>query len=153
MLTICSVDNLNQKECGAPSTRTSHPGNLHQVAELDYDYWLTSGESTPTTISSQVDVMETVSIVTGGRVHAFVPFDPLRQVAFKLRLTSTDSFTLVKKAIEERGSVGVKLYPPMGFPAYGNAELPNGFWRRDWLPSWTARPEMGQLLLQLHMKL
>jgi predicted TIM-barrel fold metal-dependent hydrolase len=115
---------------------------------VDYDYWLASGESTPTTLPSQVDVMETVSVVTGGRVHAFVPFDPLRQVAFKLRLTSTDSFTLAKNAIEGRGSVGVKLYPPMGFAAYGNADLPKSFWRRDWLPSWTARPEMGELLDQ-----
>ncbi len=57
---------------------------------------------------------------------------------------------LVSDAIEKDGCVGVKLYPPMGFGALGNATLQGpggaGFWARPWLPPWTGRTDLGQLL-------
>lgn len=114
---------------------------------VDYDFWLAKGGPTPTPLDKQVEVMRQISVVTGGRVHAFVPFDPLRQVAFKLGHTSTDSYTLATGAIERSGCVGVKLYPPMGFAPLGNAKLKGEdggpFWRRKWLPDWAARPDLG----------
>jgi hypothetical protein len=114
---------------------------------VDYDFWLAKGDATPTNLASQVDVMEGIAIATGGRVHAFVPFDPLRDVAFKLNHSSTDSFTLVTQAIEKRGCVGVKLYPPMGFAAYGNKHQREGFWKQEWLPKWVQEtPKLGELL-------
>jgi hypothetical protein len=85
--------------------------------------------------------------------RAIVPFDPLRQVAHRLgKATAGDDepMALVTEAVERRGCVGVKLYPPMGFAALGNAlvqkEQGPHFWRRDWLPAWTDRADMGQLL-------
>ncbi len=51
---------------------------------VDYDWWLAMGQPTRTTLEMQVKVMREISILTGGRVHAFVPFDPLRQVASDL---------------------------------------------------------------------
>lgn len=117
---------------------------------VDYDWWLAKGRPTQTPLKTQVQVMKQISILTGGRVHAFVPYDPLKQVAFELTQTGEDSLSLVREAIEKHGCVGVKLYPPMGFAALGNAGLygPNGtsFWARDWLPDLTARPDLGMLL-------
>lgn len=120
---------------------------------VDYDFWLADGGSPPTNLRSQVEVMETISVVTGGRVHGFVAFDPLREVAFELGKARVDSSTLVKEAIEHHGCVGVKLYPPMGFAAYGNGGLPRDFWHRSWLPEWTSRPDMGDLLDKAMLKM
>ena len=117
---------------------------------VDYDWWLAKGSATLTSLRAQVDVMRQIAIITRGRVHSFVPYDPLRQIAFDLKHASEDSFSLVKDAVEKSGCVGVKLYPPMGFAALGNAGLqgPNGtnFWARDWLPAWTNRSDLGSLL-------
>jgi hypothetical protein len=114
---------------------------------VDYDFWLKKGDRTRTSLATQVHVMRQMAIVTGGRVHAFVPFDPLRQVAFNLNKTPEDSLTLAQKAIREDGAVGVKLYPPMGFAALGNATKDGkGFWKQPWLPDWADRADLGQLL-------
>lgn len=116
---------------------------------VDYDYWLAKGERTKTTLQTQVEVMRSMSIVTGGRVHAFAPFDPLRQVAFKDRHESFDSLAFVQDAVRKHGCVGVKMYPPMGFAALGNETVNKDFpqfWDRPWLPDWTAKPGLGKRL-------
>jgi predicted TIM-barrel fold metal-dependent hydrolase len=118
---------------------------------VDYDWWISGGEPTHTKLPEQVEVMEAISVSTGGRVHAFVPFDPLRKVAVDLgKDKGFDPLALVMDAIENRGCIGVKLYPPMGFAPYGNtavqAEFGPHFWARDWLPSWMDRADMGLLL-------
>ena len=49
-------------------------------------------------------------------------FDPLRQAAYDIGyFTDFSPSGLVRRAIEEEGFLGVKLYPPMGFRAFGNA--------------------------------
>lgn len=44
----------------------------------------------------------------------------------------------------------MKLYPPMGFAALGNADLKGAdsanFWGKEGLPDWTNRPDFGILL-------
>jgi hypothetical protein len=98
---------------------------------VDYDWWLASGDSTPSSLREQVEVMEQIAIATGGRVHAFVPFDPFREVM--ARRTRDSSLSLVKDAIATHGAIGVKLYPPMGFAPFGNSGL--AIWKgKDWLP-------------------
>ena len=114
---------------------------------VDYDFWLKKGKPTFTSLETQVRVMRQISILTNGRVHAFMPFDPLRQVAFDLGHSTGDSLKLVQRAIGEDGFVGVKLYPPMGFAVLGNAEHDGkGFWKQPWLPDWTERGDLGSLL-------
>lgn len=124
--------------------------DLMLTSMVDYDWWLAKGYATHTPLKTQVKVMKQIAILTGGRVHSFVPFDPLRQVAFELKISGEDSLSLVREAIEMHGCIGVKLYPPMGFAALGNASLhgPHGtsFWARSWLPEWTDRTDLGQLL-------
>lgn len=127
-----------------PGTRVI---DLMLPSMVDYDFWLNKGKATFTTLEAQVSVMRQISILTNGRVHAFVPFDPLRQVAFDLGHSDADSLKLVQRAIREDGFVGVKLYPPMGFSVLGNAEHDGkGFWQQDWLPDWTNRGDLGSRL-------
>jgi predicted TIM-barrel fold metal-dependent hydrolase len=118
---------------------------------VDYDWWLAKGAPTPTSLATQVQVMQQISILTGGRVHGFAAYDPLRQVAAELGHAPQDSLSVVQDAVQKYGCAGVKLYPPMGFAALGNATLArqsNGkrFWARDWLPTWMDRDDMGTLL-------
>lgn len=127
-----------------PGTRVV---DLMLPSMVDYDFWLNKGKATFTTLETQVRVMRQISILTNGRVHAFVPFDPLRQVAFDLGHSVDDSLKLVQRAIGEDGFVGVKLYPPMGFAVLGNAEQDGkDFWKQDWLPNWTDHAYLGSRL-------
>lgn len=124
--------------------------DLMLASMVDYDWWLSQGCPPVTNLQKQVQVMAKMSIVTRGQVHGFVPFDPLREVAFyagkqpekacSRYAAAFSSLDLVKDAIQNRGCLGVKLYPPMGFSAYGNADRPATFWDRDWLPKWMLQP-------------
>jgi hypothetical protein len=85
---------------------------------VDYDWWLRNGKANGTTLQRQVGVMAEISVYTRGQVHAFVAFDPLREVAYRCRAQHSShnpwsSMELVTKAIGEQGCLGVKLYPPM----------------------------------------
>jgi hypothetical protein len=124
------------------------------VANLvDYDWPLAMGCGTKTSLRDQLDVMERLSLFTRGRVHAMVPYDPMRQVAIKsgnspgpdLHCGSSGSksdltFTEIKAAVESRGFLGIKLYLPMGFVPIGNASAQAGTWQQSWLPAWMNAP-------------
>jgi hypothetical protein len=64
-------------------------------------------------------------ILSGGRVHGFVPFCPLCAVVHRSSqpLADWDPLELVQNAIQNKGFMGVKLYPPVGFAPYGNKLL------------------------------
>ncbi len=116
--------------------------DLMLASMVDYDWWLAQGKKTRTSLQEQVEVMEQISVLTRGRVHGFVPFDPLREVAFrsKQREAGYSSLALVQDAVMNRGFPGVKLYPPMGFAAYGNGDMHPNFWKREGLPEWMQHP-------------
>lgn len=82
---------------------------------VDYDWWLARGSGTPSSLDDQVAAMERISVLTRGRVHGFVPFCPFRET-----MGAGTSMNRVKDAIGNRGFIGVKLYPPMGFAPYNN---------------------------------
>ena len=115
---------------------------------VDYDWWLTAGQATPTSLQTQIDVMAEISIYTKGQVHAFAPFDPLREIAFRSghiapKGNSYSSLTLIQDAVRTRGCIGVKLYPPMGFAPGGNASVEEAsptFWNQppNILPAWVT---------------
>jgi hypothetical protein len=101
---------------------------------LDFDWPLAKGSQTLTPIWDQIAVMEQISILTGGRVHYYVPFDPMKQVVYDFLGRSTQSpMDFVQNAMS-RGCIGVKMYPPMGFAPSGNASQGPNFWNRPWLP-------------------
>ncbi len=99
--------------------------DLLVASMVDYDYWLAKGAPTETRLNDQLDVMERIAVVTGGRVHGFAPFCPFRELMTSDGRSDGDAMRLVKKAVLERGFIGIKLYPPMGFAPWGNANVGN----------------------------
>ena len=98
---------------------------LFAPAMVDMDAHL--GDRALVTLRQQVDLMEMIFAITGGRFHGYAAFDPLRQARYDDYGAGEKSplspLNVVKRAIEEQGFVGVKLYPPMGFRPLGNGEL------------------------------
>jgi hypothetical protein len=127
-------------------SRSSRKIDLVICHFLDFDWPLAGGYPTITSISDQINVMEQISILTGGRVHCYVPFDPMKQVAYRLGYTTECPIALVQRAVNSQGFVGVKIYPPMGFAPIGNARKKASFWHRWWLPAVLQRPDFGCLL-------
>jgi len=91
--------------------------DLMFAAMVDYDWWLIEGDAPLTPLKEQVKLMEQISILSGGRIHGFAPFCPLREVAHRAgqgdEKLSWSSLAFVQDAILNHGCVGVKLYPPM----------------------------------------
>lgn len=90
---------------------------LFTPAMLDMELWL-RGDVT-TSIPEQIALYEKVVRIEQGRVHPFVGFDPLRQVN-SASFGGESALDWVQDAVMNRGFVGVKLYPPMGFRASAN---------------------------------
>src|SRR5262249_41520522 len=90
-------------------------------ATLDFDHWLRNDLDHPTPPAHQADLMSLISLVqdpTKFAVHGLIGFDPWRYLDYPKA-----GLTVVEKAIAEQGSVGVKIYPPMGFRALGNDQI------------------------------
>lgn len=94
----------------------SGPGvALLTPALIDYDHWLDDRPVSP--LADQIEVVDRLQRLPGNiRMHSFIAFDPWRDAAdiYRRRPRALD---LVRKAIGEKGFIGVKLYPPMGFRA------------------------------------
>lgn len=95
---------------------------------VDYEYWFKNSIDIP--MEQQIDTMfHQVILKQKGRFHAFVPFDPARELAFKGGLNNPDgqkeekgAFHLMKEAIEKKGFIGVKLYNSLGYRPLGNQD-------------------------------
>lgn len=87
---------------------------------LDMENWLGSDDAR-SSVAEQIEVMDLLQVqiarTTELHMHSFVGFDPWREAE------GGGSLKLVKEAVLDRGFVGVKLYPPMGFQAFGNGDL------------------------------
>lgn len=101
-----------------------HKGGVQLVtpALVDYDMWL--DDIAPSPIAAQVNVLDKISKQYQSAnneqnvpLHGFVAFDPLREAFFRMgaKEAKFSSFDVVKDAILNKGFVGVKMYPPMGF--------------------------------------
>jgi predicted TIM-barrel fold metal-dependent hydrolase len=86
-----------------------------------------------TTISEQMRVMRLLAERRPDNllVHPFVPYDPWRGAVDLASGRADEALRNVREAILAHGAVGVKLYPPMGFRASRNEELPNGEFRTE----------------------
>jgi predicted TIM-barrel fold metal-dependent hydrolase len=93
-------------------------------AFLDFTQWLNEKPNDDSTIVDQIAVMEAVQREAQKRfgviVHSLVPFDPWRQALDEYHNRNPTAFDLVCDAVETKGYLGVKLYPPMGFLPTGN---------------------------------
>ena len=91
-----------------------NPVDAFAVATVDYDASLQPSTAS-TTIADQVRLMEAIAILSKGRILPLVGYDPRRDVA-----SGGGALKDVENAITKFSHVGVKLYPVMGFAAYGN---------------------------------
>jgi predicted TIM-barrel fold metal-dependent hydrolase len=100
-------------------------------ALVDFSKWVEDDQHTP--LAEQIDAMERISRRGGPTpgtpaVHGFVAYDPLRQALHdRGHERGVAPLELVKTAIEKKGFIGVKLYPPMGFQPANNAALGQAF--------------------------
>ena len=106
--------------------RQKFPVALLCPALVDYDHWLgqyVEGRAA-SSLPEQVTVMGRIARRPDGpAVHGYLGFDPVRQAAWEAGIfKGYDPLALVRKALREEGFLGVKLYPPMGFRAMGNAD-------------------------------
>lgn len=93
-------------------------------ALVDYSNWL--GQPLTSKLPDQVAAMRTVARNPDlPPVHGYVAYDPLRRALVRERRTVIDGgfdpLDLVRTAIDDAGFIGIKLYPPTGFRATGNA--------------------------------
>lgn len=137
---VNAIDYLNTYSKGSPRKI-----DLVAASMVDYDYWLAKGNPTPTSLTEQVELMGDISILLGGRVHGFAPFCPFRELMTLDASGIGDSMRLVRRAIETRGFIGVKLYPPMGFAAWGNTGRTEWKGKASLLPVASA-PDFGKQL-------
>lgn len=128
------------------STGSARKIDLMVAHLVDFDWPIGGGTQTATSLPDQIRVMERISQLTGGRVLCFAPFDPMKEAAFRLGLTTESSLQTVQDAILYHGFIGVKLYPPMGFAPFGNAALAHGFWNKPWIPEPLRNDELGRLM-------
>lgn len=85
---------------------------------VDFNYWLDCPDRA-TNLQDQVRLHEQLALLSGGFLMPLVAYNPWVDIK-----EDDASIKLVKKAVQEHGCVGVKMYPPMGFYPYGNARIP-----------------------------
>lgn len=117
--------------------------DLMVTSVVDYDWPLGSSEGTRSSLAEQIRMNERISRLTRGWVHCHAPFCPFKQVAFWRGLTKEDPMALLQDAVANRGHIGVKIYPPMGFRPLNNAGLPTNFWDESPLESRLKGPGLG----------
>lgn len=94
---------------------------------VDFEKWLVLEDPGTSPIRDQIEVYAALALgFTDSLILNFAPFCPLRAALEREDASNADYDALanVKFAVEHRGFVGVKLYPPMGFRPIGNASLP-----------------------------
>lgn len=94
--------------------------NLFTPALIDFGPWVEDNPAT--SMARQIQLGEKIVRLFEGRVHPMVGFDPLRDAQF-LGFADNSPFAWVRRAVEEMGFLGVKMYPPMGFRPSGNEEV------------------------------
>ena len=82
---------------------------------MDMEPWFPGFPRPDRPLKRQVADMQQVIREHPGRIHPFLPFDPVRQLE-----TGGEALAVVRDNIGQ-GFLGVKVYPPMGFRAWDNA--------------------------------
>ena len=85
--------------------------DLFTPALVDFTYWVK--DEPESSIPAQIILFDKIIQLFKGQIHPFVAYDPWREA--ERGDNPNGSLYWVKKAIEEHGFIGVKLYPPMGF--------------------------------------
>jgi predicted TIM-barrel fold metal-dependent hydrolase len=98
---------------------------------LDMELWLKDETVVP--YDKQIQNIGNVCKNTNGKLHPFVPFDPMRQVLAEKDQSGTviTPLDMVKEAVEKYGYIGVKVYPAMGYLPFDNANFLSGLPDKD----------------------
>jgi len=129
---------LSQRDLAAVGRRLveEFPGDgieLSVPLMIDYEYWFRNTRDVE--MDAQVNAVASRIVAPfAGRIHPFVPFDPARELAWRMRLPRPDdpaggqaeptsSLALVKDAVLRRGFIGVKIYNSLGYRPLGNAAV------------------------------
>jgi len=77
------------------------------------------------TLDEQMEVMQLLAEKRpeGLLVHPFVPYDPWQGAVDMIEGRADTGLRFVREAVEQRGAIGIKLYPPMGFRASDNRSI------------------------------
>jgi predicted TIM-barrel fold metal-dependent hydrolase len=92
---------------------------LFTPAMVDFDLWIGSekcSETVPSSIGDQIALSARIATHSDQKIRCLAPFNPLRAIV------DPGYFPLMEKAAGEFGCLGFKVYPPMGFAAYGNPD-------------------------------
>ena len=134
---------------------------LMTPATLDITLWLPDSkfDDPPTPLLDQAELMRLIALIQPPTLamHGFIGFDPWRQVDDLAHGRTPTALDVVKTAIEQKGFIGVKLYPPMGFRATGNATIPDCDFP-EWMvpcvnaatPTFTLGPKLDAALDSLY---
>lgn len=107
-------------------------------ALVDFDHWL---KPLPRTAhEDQIKLHQLLSQLSGGYMRPLVAYNPWSDV-----LDNGKTLARTLDALDRRGFVGVKIYPPNGFRPFGNAHSP-GIPTTPGMPSAT---DLDRVLLRL----
>jgi hypothetical protein len=84
-------------------------------ALVDFDRWL--GCPPRSSHEDQIKVHQLLSQLSGGSMRPLVAYNPWTDIA-----SPGKALARVVDAVTDRGFVGVKIYPPMGFRPFGNKD-------------------------------
>lgn len=93
--------------------------SLFTPAMVDFDLWIgpaECSEKTPSSVGDQVELSAHIATRTDQQVRCLAPFNPLRAI------TDPTYFTIIEQAVTKHGCLGFKVYPPMGFAPFANAD-------------------------------
>lgn len=111
---------------------------LFTPAMMDTDSWFQHRLLQPsiksTSLMPQIDLYETIAILTNARFLPILAFDPRRQVEWKEGNPDEPRppLDLVDECLRRGCFVGLKLYPPMGYRPANNAERDKNPPNHDW---------------------
>lgn len=87
------------------------------AAMVDFNHWVAPpGQASH--LQDQVLLHEQLSLLSRGFMLPLVAYNPWADIK-----DHGASLDLVERAIQNHGCVGVKIYPPMGFAPYNNAQI------------------------------
>ena len=86
---------------------------------MDMEHWF--NDSVKTLIPDQVRLFEKLVKKNNGKIHPFIAFDPKRE--WLDPGGPNGSMALIQDAVINRGFIGVKVYPPMGYRPAGNINI------------------------------
>jgi predicted TIM-barrel fold metal-dependent hydrolase len=137
---ILSIQDVGKIAAELMATYQKDGIGLYIPLMIDFDYWFQGPPCLP--IPDQIEaVYQEVVLRYKGKIHPFAPFDPARELAYRMRMPAPcdpdtgppeqcSSLELAKEAVRRKGFIGVKVYNTLGYRPWGNAAVDD---KRRWI--------------------